>query len=370
MSLELDATPALKELTNCINSSSLERVRRVKGRMNSLTSRVGAVREEMSKLLADDSDMMAMCLTTKEEEAEAAAAMNMPNSGQSAHRLGHSMSRGHEVQYDDEDNDQHTSSDAADIHHIGGGSGRGGVQAAVPPVAAAAHVTGSVSSPSLDGSDGEQSRGQAHPDLLSSATLSPSTITHSLSPPVKPVEVSALKEQHEKRRRHGRSRREKLRAAGVSLATDGPPSISSSSSGTSSSNPSSKSSTSSNTSKETQEAHEGVEALLEAYFMHIDLSHKRLSELREAIEDTEDLAEIYLDSQRNQLIKIDLLISNGMLSIGLFSMVAGVFGMNLRTGWESQPKAFREVCFISGALCVALFVTVTLYLRSQKLLQM
>jgi hypothetical protein len=45
----------------------------------------------------------------------------------------------------------------------------------------------------------------------------------------------------------------------------------------------------------------------------------------------EDLAEIYLDSQRNQLIKIDLIISNGMLSVGIFSMVSGTFGMNLRT---------------------------------------
>jgi len=28
------------------------------------------------------------------------------------------------------------------------------------------------------------------------------------------------------------------------------------------------------------------------------------------------------------------------------------------------------VCFIAGAVCVALFVSVTLYLRSKKLLQM
>ena len=104
--------------------------------------------------------------------------------------------------------------------------------------------------------------------------------------------------------------------------------------------------------------------------MHIDFSHKRLSELRDAIEDTEDLAEIYLDSQRNQLIKIDIIISNGMLSVGIFSMVAGTFGMNLRTGWESQPRAFTEVCLVSAAVCVVVFVSVTLYLRSKKLLQM
>jgi hypothetical protein len=34
-----------------------------------------------------------------------------------------------------------------------------------------------------------------------------------------------------------------------------------------------------------------------------------------------------------------------MLSVGLFSMVSGTFGMNLASGWESEPKAFREVGF-------------------------
>jgi magnesium transporter len=102
--------------------------------------------------------------------------------------------------------------------------------------------------------------------------------------------------------------------------------------------PQSFSSRSSSSAKEDDEAHEGVEALLEAYYMHVDFSHKLLSELRDAIEDTEDLAEISLDSQRNQLIKIDLIISNGMLSVGIFSMVSGTFGMNLRTGWESEPQ--------------------------------
>lgn len=138
----------------------------------------------------------------------------------------------------------------------------------------------------------------------------------------------------------------------------------------SSSSKSSKSSKSSSSSKENDEAHEGVEALLEAYYMHIDFSHKRLSELRDAIEDTEDMAEIYLDSQRNQLIKIDLLISNGMLSVGIFSMISGSFGMNLRSGLESEPQVFKEVCLISASVCAVLFLAVTLYLRSKKLLQM
>ena len=72
MALELDAAPALEKLAHQVNSAALERVRRVKGRMNSLTQRVAAVRDELGKLLADDSDMRAMCLTMREQEAAAA----------------------------------------------------------------------------------------------------------------------------------------------------------------------------------------------------------------------------------------------------------------------------------------------------------
>jgi magnesium transporter len=118
------------------------------------------------------------------------------------------------------------------------------------------------------------------------------------------------------------------------------------------------------------EAHEGVEALLEAYYMHCDYSFKRLNELRGSVEDTEDLAEIKLDSQRNQLIKVDLMLSNGALAVGAFSMVVGVFGMNLPTGLETSREAFSEVLFVSAVACLALFVTVVVLCRRWKLLQM
>jgi magnesium transporter len=59
-----------------------------------------------------------------------------------------------------------------------------------------------------------------------------------------------------------------------------------------------------------------------------------------------------------------------MLAVGMFSMVAGVFGMNLRTGWESDQQAFRDVCFVSGVASVLVFASVVMYLRAKKLLSM
>ena len=53
-----------------------------------------------------------------------------------------------------------------------------------------------------------------------------------------------------------------------------------------------------------------------------------------------------------------------------YTMVSGTFGMNLRTGWEGEPGAFRQTVFTTAAVCASLFVAVILYLRSNKLLQM
>lgn len=133
MTLERDAAPALEKLADQVNSSTLERVRRVKGRMNSLTGRVAAVREELSKLLADDSDMMAMCLTMREEEAEAAAAAH---SHQHSRTPRHSRSRSHGVDYngvngdvvDNNDNSNDNRRGVATAACADAASGRGGYE--------------------------------------------------------------------------------------------------------------------------------------------------------------------------------------------------------------------------------------------------
>ena len=56
---------------------------------------------------------------------------------------------------------------------------------------------------------------------------------------------------------------------------------------------------------------EAVEALLEVYFMKSDFLMKRLSVLKDKVEDYEDLINIDLDSRRNDLFKVDILLTCG-----------------------------------------------------------
>jgi hypothetical protein len=128
-----------------------------------------------------------------------------------------------------------------------------------------------------------------------------------------------------------------------------------------------------------------LEDLLETYFAQIDHAFNKMKALDEYVGSTEDYINIDLDSHRNQLIQIDLLLSFAMFITSLFTLVTGIFGargrgcgmrsrratgrmagmcaqvpdgrgraaragMNLNSGLQDDPRAFNEVTGISTAL--------------------
>ncbi|CAN0904461.1 Magnesium transporter MRS2-2 [Linum grandiflorum] len=81
---------------------------------------------------------------------------------------------------------------------------------------------------------------------------------------------------------------------------------------------------------------EELEMLLEAYFMQIDSTLNKLTTLREYIDDTEDYINIQLDNHRNQLIQLELFLSSGTVCLSIYSLVAGIFGMNIPYTWNEH----------------------------------
>ena len=92
-----------------------------------------------------------------------------------------------------------------------------------------------------------------------------------------------------------------------------------------------------------------VEDLLETYFTHIDSTFAELEALDEFIDDTEDFVNIELDSQRNQLIKLELVLTTATLFVSMYGVVASIFGMNLKNGSEDSHAVFVLV----NAVCAA-----------------
>ncbi|XP_071938019.1 magnesium transporter MRS2-2-like isoform X6 [Coffea arabica] len=113
---------------------------------------------------------------------------------------------------------------------------------------------------------------------------------------------------------------------------------------------------------------EELEMLLEAYFMQIDSTLNKLATLREYIDNTEDYINIQLDNHRNQLIQLELFLSSGTVCMSIYSLIAGIFGMNIPYTWnDDHGYMFKWVVVFSGFLAALTFVLIISYARYKGL---
>jgi hypothetical protein len=126
---------------------------------------------------------------------------------------------------------------------------------------------------------------------------------------------------------------------------------------------------------EEREAVEDLENMIEAYFEQIDGSSKKLAELREYINNSEDYVAIELDSHRNELIQLELLLTIATLCVSVYAVIGSLFGMNVPIGPGSleynnfeDGTAFQTIVIAGFAGCLALFFVIVLYCRRLRLL--
>lgn len=123
----------------------------------------------------------------------------------------------------------------------------------------------------------------------------------------------------------------------------------------------------STTSSRTTEVEE-LEMLLEAYFVVIDGTLNKLTSLKEYIDDTEDFINIQLDNVRNQLIQFELLLTTATFVMTIYSVVAGVFGMNIPMFLFDEPAAFKWVLMIAGFGGVLIFTAFLWFFKQKRLM--
>lgn len=100
--------------------------------------------------------------------------------------------------------------------------------------------------------------------------------------------------------------------------------------------------------------HDEVEIMLEAYLQVVDDVTNRAELLEAAVEDTEDLAAIHLDTLRNRLLMIETALSVVSLTFTVGSVVAGVLGMNLPIAAFESPNSHWY--FLAVSVSILLFV--------------
>jgi magnesium transporter len=308
--LQAAAHPALDALTLKVSTGNLERVRRVKNRMVRLMTRAETLKELLEKLLEDDSDMKDLNLAAKEaEREELAERQNLRRS------LSLSMSTPFDVPIPI--NRTNTSFMPA--------------QQAQPQASAA-----------------------ARPENTATNNTSTSTAINApnLAPGTQPLSgTSAFMKTTTDEKAHMVQPSSPFISPGENLNQNDD-------------------TISDDTSSD--EDVEVVEQLVEAYLMMVDNTCNNLQTLAEYIDDTEDFINIELDSNRNQLIRLDLILTAATASIALITAVTSLFAMNVQLGPDIEDKApyswFVGISVGTSVLAVVVFVTVISYCRYKQLI--
>mmetsp|Transcript_20778 Transcript_20778/g.58464 ORF Transcript_20778/g.58464 Transcript_20778/m.58464 type:complete len:257 (+) Transcript_20778:19-789(+) len=111
-----------------------------------------------------------------------------------------------------------------------------------------------------------------------------------------------------------------------------------------------------------------AENLLEAYFIILDNTYDKLNTLSEYIDDTEDYINIELDSHRNQLIQLELILTTATFAVAVAALVTGIFGMNIDNSIEENHGLFVAVTALVGLGSIAIFIGIVLYCRWKRLI--
>ncbi|KAI4334302.1 hypothetical protein L6164_019012 [Bauhinia variegata] len=117
-----------------------------------------------------------------------------------------------------------------------------------------------------------------------------------------------------------------------------------------------------------EEEEEEIEMLLENYLQRCESCHGQAERLLDSAREMEDSIAVSLSSRRLEVSRVELLLQVGTFCAGVGALVAGIFGMNLKSYLEEHVLAFwlTTAGIIVGA--VMAFFLMYYYLRARKIL--
>ena len=110
---------------------------------------------------------------------------------------------------------------------------------------------------------------------------------------------------------------------------------------------------------------EDVELLLENYLSLVRSLARRSEGLSWKLTSTTKIIEIELAAARNRLLRYDVGLEIVSVITAVAALVAGLFGMNLQSGLESDGSAFWTVFAVAAGGVVVLPVALGAYIKSR-----
>ncbi|XP_027341776.1 magnesium transporter MRS2-11, chloroplastic [Abrus precatorius] len=116
-----------------------------------------------------------------------------------------------------------------------------------------------------------------------------------------------------------------------------------------------------------EEEEEEIEMLLENYLQRCESCHGQAERLLDSAREMEDSIAVSLSSRRLEVSRVELLLQVGTFCVAVGALVAGIFGMNLKSYLEEHVFAFwlTTAGIIIGGV-IAFFLMYS-YLRARKI---
>ncbi|KAI3461345.1 hypothetical protein Pfo_018008 [Paulownia fortunei] len=117
-----------------------------------------------------------------------------------------------------------------------------------------------------------------------------------------------------------------------------------------------------------EEEEEEIEMLLENYLQRCESCHGQAERLLDSAKEMEDSIAVNLSSRRLEVSRVELLLQVGTFCVAIGALVAGIFGMNLRSYLEEHVFAFWLTTAGIFVGAVVGFFLMYSYLRKRKIL--
>lgn len=111
--------------------------------------------------------------------------------------------------------------------------------------------------------------------------------------------------------------------------------------------------------------HDEIETLLETHLQTVDDLTSKAELLNRAIDDTEDLIEIHLDTMQNRLLLVDLIITAITTILAFGSMITAIFGMNLQLPTSMTLLPSSQYYFLGCVLSMILLMAIAILILTR-----
>ncbi|CAM6055608.1 unnamed protein product [Sphagnum tenellum] len=120
--------------------------------------------------------------------------------------------------------------------------------------------------------------------------------------------------------------------------------------------------------KNAEDEEQEIEMLLESYLQRCDSCHGQAEKLLDSAREMEDSIALNLSSRRLEVNRLELLLQVATFCSALGALVAGIFGMNLKSYLEEHVLAFwfTAAGIIFGG--IGLFISMLTYLKMRRIL--